>query len=548
MSAPPAPRAPRWTWSLVAIGALVALASEVYVLFAGTYVPYIDWSNHLGLIAILGHGESMGALDFAERSWLSPRPYLLFYAVAAGLSFVVPVPAAAKLAIAGSAGLGVLSMAGLARQLDRPVIVALLAPLALYGYPRGYGFSSFVFTLAFVWWALARFEVLLRRAATDAPANAPADDRTDDRMAGAAAWFSVALLTVYLGHALWALPVGLAVGVRLVVFSIRRRRRAVLRAAVATGLAGLPAVACAAYAWSDFGPSRAGITLHREGAQIFVWGASLAQRWSGLGGHMLERGSPAHWTTMYGVAALWITLAAIAVAMGFRRSRDGGSGITEGDRGAAVYAAVFGLLYAVGPESIGWPMGVWMVYPRYATAGALALFLIPRVGLGRWASGLLAAVALALVAHNAVVNHRHVAGFSRWAERYDPVRSAVPSQATVMALTGYDPGDWISAHPALGSLYFYHLCDGAAYTAFLFDNPMHPVRVKPDGPEAPPWNDTGRYSPAVHGRAFDYLVLRGRRFVTPTRTAGFHEVVLEHEGWVVFKTKDPPPRGPRSKD
>ena len=520
---------PRW---LVVLGVIVAALAEAFALFAGEYVPYIDWSNHLGLISILAHGESMGSLEFTERS-LAPRPYLLFYGVSAVLAQVVSVPAAAKLAFVGAAGLCVAAMAMLLRALGRPVVAALLAPLALYGYARGYGFSSFVFTIPLVLLVLATYERLIAGLAAQS---------ASDRQLGPAIAFGGALLLCYLGHALQALPVGVAVALRFVAFTIGRPWRIGLRAFALTALATVPALICAVIAWSDLGPEREDVTLGKAGASMFLWGASLAGRWAGLGGHMLERGSTAHWTTMYGVAALFVILVS-AQLFDAIRTRFGPSparwSFTEGDRGSLVYGLFFASLYVVGPESVGWPQSVWMVYPRYATLGALALFLWPRPKLGSVAQTALGAVALALVLHNANLNRGHVARFSAWAQRYDPVRAAVPPKSTVLALTGYERGDWVASMHALGSLYFYHLCDGAAYTAFLFDNPMHPVRMKPDRPQAPPWNNVGVYSPLTHGAAFDYLVLRGQRFIGPTERAGRHDVVLRHEGWVVFRTKRP---------
>ena len=518
---------------LLAVGAIFAIGSEAFVLFGGRYVPYIDWSNHLGLISIFGHGEQMGALAYAERSW-APRPYLLFYIVAAAFSFLTTVPAAAKWAMACAAAMSVVGFGGLLRATGRPVVAALLAPLVLYGYARGYGFSSFIFSLPLVFFALAAFEVLLTRIRTERPPW------------WAMTLFAAAFLACYLGHALVVLPTGLAIGVRLAVFMVGGLRtragiRRAFRALVYTGAAALPALLCAATVLAELGPDReVGATLHRSDVQIFLWGSNWAARWAGLGGHMLERGSPQHWTTMYGVAAFFGVLVVVHVAQAIYavvRQRHGGW--QPGDSAALAYGLFFLALYGVGPESLGWPYFVWMVYPRYATLAAAVLVLLPRPRLAGWAQVGLAVAALGLVGHNAQINRRHVAAFSRWASNYDAIRAAVPPKTTVLALTRRDPGDWIGAHHALGSLYFYHLCDGAAYTAFLFDNSLHPVRLKRDRPHAPPWNNVGAYSPAVHGVEFDYVVLRGKSFIQATEAAGRHDVVLRHQGWVVFKTKRP---------
>ena len=67
---------------IVAVGAVVAMACNGWVWFAGEYVNYIDYSNHLGLISILAHGADTGALAYADRSF-APVPYLLFYLISA---------------------------------------------------------------------------------------------------------------------------------------------------------------------------------------------------------------------------------------------------------------------------------------------------------------------------------------------------------------------------------------------------------------------------------------------------------------------------------
>src|SRR5262245_27528593 len=74
-------------------GAIAAVAIHAWVFFAGEYLPYIDWSNHVGLAALLGHGG-----PYVERSLL-PSPYLLFYAFTALFGMVVGVVAAAKIAL-----------------------------------------------------------------------------------------------------------------------------------------------------------------------------------------------------------------------------------------------------------------------------------------------------------------------------------------------------------------------------------------------------------------------------------------------------------------
>ena len=58
---------PWWRDPLVAVGAVLAMTLHGWAFFAGEYLPYIDWSNHLGLISVLAHGGETGALDVLER-------------------------------------------------------------------------------------------------------------------------------------------------------------------------------------------------------------------------------------------------------------------------------------------------------------------------------------------------------------------------------------------------------------------------------------------------------------------------------------------------
>ena len=103
MSHPAAVDAP-WRDPLVWLGATLGAAFTAHALFAGPYLPYIDWSNHLALISVLADGGESGALEFMTRSW-APTPYLLYYALAAGLAQGMSVVTAAKVLLVLSAGL-----------------------------------------------------------------------------------------------------------------------------------------------------------------------------------------------------------------------------------------------------------------------------------------------------------------------------------------------------------------------------------------------------------------------------------------------------------
>jgi hypothetical protein len=169
------------------------------------------------------------------------------------------------------------------------------------------------------------------------------------------------------------------------------------------------------------------------------------------------------------------------------------------------------------------------------------LFLLPRVDLSGRLGAALCVLPLGLVLHNASVNRGHVLWFNERAKLYDPVREAIPKGARVLALTVAPAGDLTHQHHVLGSLYFYHVADGASHTGFLFDHGLMPVHLTKDRPRTPFWRSPGSFNPKTHGVDYDYLVLRGPGLVSRTVRAGLHEKVGEFNGWTVFRTKEPTP-------
>ena len=503
---------------------------HAWTFFSGRYLPYIDWSNHVGLISILAHGGETGALAYAERSF-APTPYFLFYGVAALVAQLVPVPVAAKCCLLISTALATYGASYLAEISGRSPRLGLIAPLALFGYSLGYGFGAFVFTLPLVLFALAAGESLLGTLDTDASAFS---------LVGRVATFAGLLALVYLGHGLWFLLTVFLLSGRFLVAFVARITGAprVAGRLVAASLAAVVPVALLAFpllfAYLD--------APWAEGVGGGAGPGSIARfeeqplTWTKIGGHLLERGSERHWLTMrlsFGLLLVWLVLSVFR-AHPRKPSR----------YGLEIYAVLLSVAYLFGPISLERPFQIWMVYPRFATLAALVLFLLPRCDLSRWRV-VFVIPALVLITLNASINRSSIVTFSRWAEHYDPVRERIPQGVRVLALTDRKAGDLAGAHHAMGSLFFYHLADGSAYTAFLFDNPLHPVRLKKSGrPRAPPWNQTYAYNPRVHGIDFDYLVLRGSPFVERTQAAGLHELVAEVNGWWIFKTNHPTPRPP----
>jgi hypothetical protein len=485
-------------------GAVVAFAVTAWALFAGRYYPGIDWSNHLALIAILTDGDKSGATQYFVRSLL-PTPYLLFYFISAFFGQFMPVDAAAKLVIALAGGFWVIAAAHLAEATGRNPRLGLFAPLALFSVSMGWGFGSFVFTSPLLFFALGSAERMF------------ASPRSPKRIAEAAG----AVLLVYLGHGLLIATLVLLLGVRALALSIfRRSPRPLLELALAgvpTGLVSLPAVlSWAKNPWIEAGAK-----------SVFDF-PPLKDRLNGLGGNLLERGSPEHWTVMWVAVAVY---AALLIYSFVRRTTS-----TERSLGLETYAAVLTTFYLFGPMTLG---TVWFVYPRYAALAAVAILLLPRVDLRGRIGAAICVVALALVAWNASINRRHVIQFYEWAKPFDRVRELIPPGSKVLPLTVVGGGDRANYHHALGSLYFYVMVDGASYVPFVFDNPGHPVYHRKDlkHPRAPFWRSPDSYDPRVHGIDYDYLILRGQGLIQRTQAAGLHELLENVEGWAVFRTK-----------
>lgn len=518
---------------IVWLGALAGATLTAFALFAGRYLPYIDWSNHLGLIAVLAHGGSSGALDYLERS-LAPSPYLLFYAMSALFAQVMSVPAAAKLCLVLSAFALVPCAASLAEATGRSPRLALIAPLTVFGISMGYGFGSFVFATPLLFAMLATFERTLY-AKTEAR-----------RRRGL--FFALAAALTYLGHGFLFAAGVLLTSARAVARSAALRRdgvRGMLRPFVTLALGLIPAVVVALP--PTFAQiSQPEIEQGAAGARVLSF-EPLAQHLAQIGGHLLERGSPHHWTVMYAAVLLlasWLAWSLFASTPRVTPERPRDPHDPSESRAIELYASLLALAFLFGPSSIEWPSSIWYVYPRFGVIAGLAIFLLPRADL-RGPLGLpLALAALLLVGVNAWLNAGHIERFSSWAQAYDPVRAAVPPRSRVLALTVVPPGDLTNVHPALGSLYFYHLADGAAYSAFLFDKPSLPVHSRTGVrlPRAPFWRSPASFDPTTHGRDFDYLVLRGPDLVQRTAAAGLHERVGDFNGWIVFRTREPTPR------
>lgn len=518
-----------WADPLVAIGACTAVVLHAWVWFAAEYLPYIDYANHLGLISIFAHGAETGALAYADRS-IAPVPYLLFYLTSAGFAQVMSVPAAMKASLLVATALCTYSAAFLAHSAGRSPRLGLAAPLMLFGYSLGYGFMPYVFTLPFLLLALGCTELLLEAVAVAAPWR------------GRFVALAAAIGLVYLGHALLFCVCALLIASRATIWLLARlitRPRQGGRGWLLVALSSLPTILIG-------GPvlvlrmSQAGAGQTPSSNKAWMSFESLDHRYSRLGGHLLERGSEAHWTTMYaacGVLIVWLLCSVV------RAHPSENPNYKRGTYGLEVYVLVALGLYFFGPLTLHQPMEAWGLYPRFAVVAAGLVFLLPRTDL-RGRLGLPAALlALGLLAHNAYINHGHMTRFNAVASAYDAVRALIPPRSRVLALSLAREDNLIRQYQALGSLYFYHLADGAAYVPYLFDVPLLPVRPKTaQRPRAPPWRRVRSFNPSTHGRDYDYLVLRGEALSGRARTSPHHVRIGTSGAWTVYKTLVPPPK------
>jgi hypothetical protein len=501
-----------WVWVAAVFSGLVHSA----VFFSGRYLPYIDWSNHIALIAALGHGEGNGSLAYLERSF-APGPYLLFYATAALLSQGMPVEVAAKLCLVVTSVALPLSAAYLASACGRSPRLAIAAPLAMFGISLGYGFASFVFGLPMLFALLGSAEHTLNRYRSS-------------QATSCAGWMAAWLLLTYLGHGLLFLFGGGIIAIRAMLFAGLSRS---FRPLGIIALAALPTtlLALANVLLRSTSPGAA-----PDESEAWLTFARFADVSTRLPGDLLDRGSSGHRWTMWGILAVWI----VNLVASFW-NRDAMRPIRANRFGLEVYAAGATLFFLFGPESINWPASVWLVRPRFGVVAGLLAFLLPTVRLERprWTL-VLATASLVLVVQNAWLNADHIRKFSQWAEPYNAVRAAIPPRASVLAISLPDAGDPMRAHPALGSLYFYHMADGAAYCGFLFNQALLPIHQRPDFRlRTPDWRNPSAFRPETFGRDYDYLVLRGTAVVNRTRDSRFHQEEANLNGWVVFRRRHP---------
>jgi hypothetical protein len=508
---------------VVWIGGAFGVAATAYATLADRYVPYIDWANHLGLISVLAHGGNTGALELFERSF-APSPYLAFYALSALFAQVFSVDVAARIVLAIAGGCLALGASALAAATGRSARLGLIGPLAMFGTSSYWGFGSFLIATPVLLFSLASAERALHAARL----------RSRESVI-----FAIWLALLYLSHGLLFVAGVLAIGVRASFFAIARARqlgwRDAARAPLILVAASLPSIVLMLPAFLAL-MTTPSIEKGSESLTNLFEFRPLDQRIARLPNDLLDQGSGHHRTVM------WCALALLAVWLLFSIVR----ALRDRNRGLEIHAALFAALYFFGPMTINWPSSIWMLYPRFGVIAALLILLLPRCDLRGTLGAVLALPALVLVGANAELNARHVRTFSSWSSRYDQVRALIPPRSRVLALTAVKPNEPQLVHHSIGSLFMYHMVDGASYVSYLFDKNELPVHLRRDRPipRAPHWANPWAFDPHTHGADYDYLVLRGGDLIQRTQAAGLHEKIAQIENWAVFRTRIPPARTP----
>jgi hypothetical protein len=501
--------------------AIAAFALLAWVLFAGAYLPYTDWAKHAALVEILAHGPQTGADAYWERT-LRPTPYWTFYATVAAVVQLTGLDAdfAGRWVLAGAAALVVLAHAHLLRACRRDVRFCVLAPLALMGLPLGYGFGSFLCATPAALFAWARTEVLLQDAR----------------------WRNVVLLAaayvlVLLGHGLWALAVMLAVFVRVVVFVVVLRRRlgvlpwvTLLRGALSL----LPAAVLG-------GAMVARPVPPVEHIPVFWEHAPLAERldWMkrALVGQFVAPREAAVFALALALCGLW---SVVLVRRGSSLRSSPSSSSFAG--GLETYAFVLLFLALLGPKSLGGPVQVYLIFPRFLGAALALVLCVPRVVLRTRAAWALWTWTSAVPVFAATAQHAVVAHASRIAADFDGVRALVPQHALVLALWAPDAQDPLRAFPGFWPGFWLGI-DGAAFSTGLFNYEAHPVFRKKSS-WAPAEVRALAFRPDVHGRGWEYVVVRGRVLAERLDASSQFVLVGSSGRYRVYRNQTVAPRAP----
>jgi hypothetical protein len=251
------------------------------ILWVPQWPPMVDLPQHAGQAALL-RDLVLGASPWRSEVWVNLlTPYLLGYALALPLAFVMPVATALKVVLTLAYGAFVLFDAAIGRQLGASPRLAGLGCLGFFGFAYSWGFFPFLVAapvgLAFLWLALV---------------YARASER---RMALGAALAGLGVLLVFSHGLVWLFALGVAATVLLA--AERSLWRAALRAwpfapslIVAVLMFALAAGQGSALAGGDWTRIDMGNPLARPAALVFYPFGLLD--WPGAAAFLLIAAAP----------------------------------------------------------------------------------------------------------------------------------------------------------------------------------------------------------------------------------------------------------------
>ncbi len=533
--------AERWLF-----GAVVVLGAAPLLL--GTYLPFLDLPQHLGLATIIHHlGDP--AWDFQTYYLIDARPLPSwgFYGPVHLLAYGMSVPVAARVVLVAYALLLPYGARTLFSAFGRDPRLGLIAVPLVWNTNLYMGFVSFVVAVPLFLFGVAAAERLL---------SAEVPRRRDQ------VWAGVLGVAVYFGHGQVFLLYGCALAVLLLFTLLDRGRPGRWRRAWVF----LPALALGVYWIANviLAPASAvGAPEHLE--VLGALGVIGKVRWDPLGQNLREMGR-----YLYDVSPGLLNdvcFAAIFLGLVLGTGWRGVAAVLKKIGGAAwpglavlqtlrleLLAAGLLLSYFISPMEIGMQ---WYVHPRHLLFAALLApaFLPPdlfdatastgcrRRGLATFAPLLLVLLSLGVALQAGLT----VRAFNREAKGFETVLEQASSGGRTLGLI-FDNGGGGSVRvwPFLHFAGYLQARRGGDLGFSFAGLPSLPVRYRP-GAQAPhpyEWRP-GTFRIGVHGRYYDRYLIRGSPRGDALRLSQGGRKVLRSGAWTLIETprekKDPAP-------